>query len=105
MAANARVDFLNQLQTWSMAFWGCTKTSVQTFALVYGAPALSAGDANALIEKYMTVAKAELSLSPAEANEMQAALERLSQQAIADPSLELSGSLCDTGGGGTGGTQ
>ena len=101
----AREDFLNALQAWNLAFWGCGEGSVQNFALVYGTPALSAGDAAALIDKYMTIASADLQLSPAEKVEMQAALERLAQQDIADPSLELSGSLCvPSGGGGAGGT-
>ncbi len=104
LADKARDAFLNDLQSWNLAFWGCNDTPVQSFALIYGTAALSAGDANALIEKYMTVAKAELLLSPGEAEEMQAALERLSQQDIADPSLEPSGSLCDMGSAGAGGT-
>lgn len=100
----ARDDFLNALQAWNLAFWGCGKDPVQDFALVYGTPALSAGDAAALIDKYMTIATTNLQLSPTENAEMQAALERLAQKDIADPSLELSGSLCPpAGGAGAGG--
>ncbi len=103
LAAKARDVFLNDLQVWNLAFWGCSETSVQSFALIYGTAPLSAGDAAALIEKYMTVTKTELQLSPAEIEEMQTALDHLSQQDIADPSLELSGSLCETGTGGAAG--
>lgn len=100
----AREDFLNALQAWNLGFWGCGHDPVDNFALVYGTPALSAGDAAALIDKYMTIASSDLQLSPAENAEMEAALERLAQQDIADPSLELSNSLCQpVGGGGAGG--
>jgi hypothetical protein len=103
LADQAREAFLNELQTWNLAFWGCIDVPVQSFALVYGTPPLTQGDAGAMIQKYMTVAKADLVLSPDEADEMQAALERLSQQDVVDPSLELSGSLCATANGGAGG--
>ena len=104
LVAKAREVFLNDLQSWNLAFWGCNDTPVQSFALIYGSAPLSAGDAAALIEDYMSIATPELLLSPAEVDEMRAALDRLSQQDVADPSSELTGSLCDTGGsGGTAG--
>jgi hypothetical protein len=97
--------FLNTLQHWNLAFWGCSDEPVASFALIYGTAPLTAGDATALIEKYMAVATLELELSPAEITEMQSALERLSQQVIADPSTELSGADCDANAGGAGGTS
>jgi hypothetical protein len=56
-----------------------------------------------LIEHYIAVATAELTLSPPEIAEMRAALERLAAPLIADPSLEPSQSRCDTESGGAGG--
>jgi hypothetical protein len=103
LEVDKRYVFLNDLQRWNLAFWGCGDDPVSSFALIFGVAPLSAGDASALIEKYMAVATLELDLSPAEITEMQSALERLSQQVIADPSTELSGADCDTGAGGVGG--
>jgi hypothetical protein len=103
LEVDKRYVFLNDLQRWNLAFWGCSDDPVSSFALIFGTAPLSAGDASALIEKYMAVATADLELSPMEIVEMQAALARLSQQVIADPSTELSGADCDTSAGGAGG--
>ena len=96
--------FLNALVTWNYNFWGCDVgvPPVDNFALIWGEAPLSAGDASLLIEHYITVATAELTLSSAEITEMRAALERLAAPLIEDPSLEPSQSQCDTGTGGAG---
>jgi hypothetical protein len=97
--------FLNALVTWNYNFWGCDVgvPPVSNFALIWGEAPLSAGDAALLIEHYIAVATAELTLSPPEITEMRAALERLAAPLIEDPSLEPSQSQCDTGSAGAGG--
>ncbi|HKY36441.1 MAG TPA: hypothetical protein VJN18_10905 [Polyangiaceae bacterium] len=98
--------FLNNLIDWNLDFWGCTLAAppVSTFALIHEPAPLSAGDAALLIEHYITVATAELTLSPLEITEMRGALERLSRPLIVDPTAEPSQPDCgDPGSAGAGG--
>ena len=99
----ARPDFLNQLSDWSMELWGCEGDGVETFGLIYEPAPLSAGDVKLLIDYYMTLATAELKLSPGEISEMRAALERLGEKAASDPSELPSHTDCLGGPGGAGG--
>jgi hypothetical protein len=95
--------FRSELNVFNLTFWGCQGAPVETFGLVYMTPPLSAGDAAILIDMYLQAAQAELKLSPLEATEMRAALERLAKRVVVDPSLEPSSSICDQGSGGAGG--
>jgi hypothetical protein len=97
------IDFKNGLVVWNLQLWGCQGAPVNTFALVSGTPALTAGDATALIDHYMAVTKAELHLSTPEFDEMRAALERLAKPLITDATTEFSNPQCATGAGGGGG--
>jgi hypothetical protein len=103
LQSEAQQDFLNELVTWNLRFWGCQGEPVDNFALIYGTAPLSAGDATLLIEHYIAVATEALTLSPLEIDEMRAALQRLSAPLIADPSPEPSQPDCDAGGAGAGG--
>ena len=88
---------------WNLQLWGCQGQPVGDFGLVYRTPPLSAGDANLLIELYLTAATAELDLRPSELDDMRGALERLSKPLIVSDSSEPSASVCPTGAGGAGG--
>lgn len=96
-------EYRQQLVVWDLEFWGCQGNPVKDFGLVWGTPALSAGDANLLIEHYLTTANTELTLSTDERVEMKAALDRLAEQLISSPSEEPSQSRCVTNTGGAGG--
>ena len=61
------------------------------------------GDANLLIDLYLTTTNAELELSTDERTEMKAALDRLAEQLISSPSEEPSQSSCVSNNGGTAG--
>lgn len=98
-------DFLNDLLTWNLQLWGCQPPAVENFALIYGEAPLSAGDAALLIEHYVTVASDQLAMSEPEISAMQAALQRLAQPLIQDPSPAPSQPLCDAGAGGAGGNE
>jgi hypothetical protein len=97
------VAFQNGLVVWSLELWGCQGKPVENFALVFGTPALSQGDAAILIDLYMTAAKNDLGLSPPEFAELKAALERLAQPLITSPSSEPSQPDCPVEVGGAGG--
>jgi hypothetical protein len=100
----ALADFQNQVLRFNYAFWGCPQwPPVDAFALVFGMPTLSQGDANLLIGHYLKAAQDKLDLSPLERETMQAALVRLSKPLIMDASLEPSKSVCPVNMGGTGG--
>ena len=92
-------EYRQQLVIWDLEFWGCQGNPVTNFGLVWGTPALSAGDASILIELYLTAANAELELSTDERTEMKAALDRLAEPLISSPSEDPSQSSCvdDTG--------
>ena len=106
LQAGAREDFLNDLLSWSLDFWGCLPPPVDNFALIYQSAPLTSADAAAIIDDYMLVATADLTLSTSESQAMRAALGRLSQQTIAQDSPDYSQSTCGTGGAsGTGGTS
>lgn len=99
-------EYRQQLTIWNLEFWGCQGLPVTTFGLVWGTPQLSAGDASALIDTYLTAtdaAKAALELSPGEYKEMKSALERLAEPYITNDSTEPSKPACDAGSGGAGG--
>jgi hypothetical protein len=100
------VDYKNTLLLWNRSFWGCPDAPVfdNTFALVFKTPPLTQGDADVLIDHYLAAAQAELDLSPPEAADMRAALERLAAPLITDPSLEPSNSSCSTDGAGGAGS-
>jgi hypothetical protein len=99
-------DFQNQVLRFNYAFWGCPQwPPVDAFALVFGMPTLSQGDANLLIGHYLKAAQDKLDLSPVERETMQAALVRLSKPLIMDASLEPSKSVCPVNMGGTGGAD
>lgn len=83
-------DFYNDLSVWNYNFWGCGTTPVTTFGLVYETPAISAGDAQKLIDFYVAAVDADVTLSPLEEKEMREALARLSKLVITDSSLEPS---------------
>ena len=102
LVVNAREDFLNNLLSWSLRFWGCQSPAVDDFALIYQKAPLTSADAAALIDDYIVVATAELTLSTQESSDMRAALTRLAQQTIAQDSADYSNSTCG-GPGGTGG--
>jgi hypothetical protein len=109
----AQGDYLNQLSAWNQRFWGCTEMGAEGFALLWKQPdVLTAGDANRLIARYISVLNAELealgqsTLSPNEEMEMRAALERLSKSMVTDPTLDYSHPEClnpPVGEGGAGG--
>lgn len=97
-------DYRQQLVDWSYDFWGCEVGSpVADFGLVYGTPALSVGDANLIIEHYLTTVDAEVQLSTDERLEMKAALDRLAKQLISSPAEEPSQSSCVANTGGAAG--
>lgn len=97
-------EYRQQLVDWSYDFWGCEPASpVADFGLVYGTPALSVGDANLLIEHYLTTVDTEVQLSTDERTEMKAALDRLAKPLISSPSEEPSQSSCVANTGGAGG--
>lgn len=96
-------EYRQQLVIWNLEFWGCQGKAVSDFGLVYGTPALSAGDASLLIEHYLTTVDAEVQLSTDERSEMKAALDRLAEQLISSPSEEPSQSSCVTNTGGAAG--
>lgn len=98
-------EYRQQLVVWSLEFWGCQGRPVETFGLVYGTPALSAGDARILNQHYLATAEAELDLSPGEYVQMQTALERLANPLITSASSEPSQSVCTGGAGGAGGAD
>lgn len=99
-------EFRNALVTWSLELWGCQGLPVDTFALVAATPPLSSGDATLLIDHYMTAAQDELDLSPAEFDEMQAAIQRLAAPLISSNSTEPSNTQCvEAGGAGGAGGQ
>jgi hypothetical protein len=94
------IAFRNQLPTWSYDFWGCVGAPpVDSFGLVFGTPSLTQADVEVLIGHYMSIAQDELSLSPLEADEMRAAMERLAAPLVTDPSPDVSNSQCGGGGG------
>lgn len=95
----------NDLVQWSYRFWGCTLPSVeQEFGIAYRADALSAADAQRLIELYMTVVDDDLSLSPSESAATRIELARLARGAVVNPATEqFSLSVCEDGSGGAGG--
>jgi hypothetical protein len=93
------IAFRNELVIWSLDFWGCQGAPVDTFALVYDAPALSPGDVTLLVDHYMTAAQSQLDLSPGEFEEMQAALRRLATPLITGSSTEPSNPQCLAVGG------
>lgn len=96
--------YRQQLVDWTYDFWGCDPgQSVTDFGLAYGTPALSVGDANLLIEHYLTTVDAEVQLSTDERADMKAALDRLAKQLISSPSEEPSQSNCVSNTGGAGG--
>jgi len=96
--------FQNQVLHFNYAFWGCPQwPPVDTFALVFGSPSLSQGDADLLIGHYLKAAQDTLDLSPLERETMQAALIRLSKPLISNPSLEPSKSGCPVSMGGAAG--
>jgi len=99
-------DFMNQVFHFNLGLWGCTDGAPPTsFDLVYGTPSLTAADAGALIDAYMSASEADLSLSPSERDAMRAVLERLSEPLLvpADPGV-FSHSRCGAAGaGGQGG--
>ena len=105
LVPKVRADFLNDLIVWNLELWGCQGEPVQSFALIYGEAPLSAGDAALLIEYYLDAALEELDMSEPELDEMKAALERLSEPLIDDPSTEPSQPRCDTGAAGAGGAE
>lgn len=96
-------EYRQQLVVWDLEFWGCQGSPVDDFGLVWGTPALSAGDAKLLIEHYLTTVNTELQLSTDERVEMKAALDRLAEQLISSPSEEPSQSSCVDNTGGAGG--
>jgi hypothetical protein len=110
-----RDEYLAALSTWSHSFWGCKDLGVESFALLWKQPdVLTAGDANQFIDYYILVLNLELEalsqaeLSPSEVSEMRAALKRLSETMVTDPTLEFSHPECDdppTGEGGAGGAD
>jgi hypothetical protein len=97
------VPFQNELVVWNLELWGCQGKPVESFALVFGTPTLSQGDAAILIDLYMTAAKNDLELSPPEFAELKAALERLAQPLLDSPSSEPSQPNCPVEMGGAGG--
>lgn len=107
-----RPEYLSALTAWSLGFWGCKEVGVSGFALLWKQPeVLTAGDAKRLIAYYILVLNLELKsldqaeLSPKEEEEMSAALERLSETMVTDPTLDYSHTEClnPPGGGGAGG--
>ena len=96
-------EYRQQLVVWDLEFWGCQGNPVTNFGLVWGTPALSAGDAKLLIEQYLTTTNAELELSTDERAEMKAALDRLAEPLISSPSEQPSKSSCVQNTGGAGG--
>jgi hypothetical protein len=96
-------EYRQQLVIWDLQFWGCQGAPVNDFGLVWGTPALSVGDANLLIEHYLTTVDAELQLSTDQRIEMKAALDRLAEQLISSSSEEPSQSSCVDNTGGAGG--
>lgn len=109
----AQGDYLNQLSAWNQRFWGCTDTGAEGFPLVWKQPdVLTAGDANRLIARYISVLNLELealgqsTLSSNEEMEMRAALQRLSESMVTDPTIDYSHPEClnpPVGEGGAGG--
>lgn len=98
-------ELLNQLVVFNYEFWGCPDTpAVGTFGLVLGTPALSQGDVDALVELYSVAAQTTLDLSPLELQQMQAALQRLSQRLNVDPSSAPSRSACPADADGSAGS-
>jgi hypothetical protein len=103
-------QYRNDLAAWSYSFWGCGAEPATTFGLVYGTPAISAGDAKLLIDTYIEAAKFDLDMSPGEVTEMRSALERLSRLVVVDdstaPSRPNSHPDCaGAGGAGAGGAS
>ena len=80
------VPFKNELVVWNLELWGCQGKPVDTFALVFGTPGISEGDATILVDTYMTAADDELDLSSPEFTEMKAALERLAHPLVTSSS-------------------
>jgi hypothetical protein len=73
-----RDTYLNALKEWNLHFWGCEQPPVEDFKLIHTETPLSRADAATLIEHYVDVARAELTLSAFEAEQVRAHLERLS---------------------------
>lgn len=96
-------EYRQQLVVWNLEFWGCQGKPVSDFGLVYGMPALSAGDADLLVELYLATVDAELQLSSEEKSVMKAALDRLAKPLISSPSADPSHSSCVDESGGTAG--
>lgn len=110
-----RDEYLAALSTWSHSFWGCKTVGVESFGLLWKQPdVLTAGDAKRFIDYYLLLLDFELNalgqdqLSPSEVIEMRAALTRLSEQMVTDPTLEYSHPECldpPPGEGGAGGAD
>lgn len=118
LVEKARPSYLNVLKAWNPGFWGCKDAGVETFALLWKQPdVLTRGDLDRLITLYIQVLDRDLELrsqaglSPAEIAEMRAALERLGQGMVTDPTLDFSHPECllppagEGGAGGDGATQ
>jgi hypothetical protein len=101
--AKKRDDFLNDLLTWNQKFWGCQGVAVDNFALVWGTPPLSRGDADLVVGYYLTAAIEHLDLTANEEQEMREALQRLSTLVVTSAALEPSKPQCPDPNGGAGG--
>jgi hypothetical protein len=93
-------EYLNSLQDWGYAFWGCRVEGVKTFGLAGTVTAFSVADARLLSELYVEVASLRLSMSAKEEQDMRQALECLGIRAASNPSTtvrELSKCVADSG--------
>jgi len=106
----ARTDelylFSNLHLAWNLWFWGCPDAATETeFGLAFPDSSLTAADAAVLVEHYLAVITARLSLSDGELAEVRVQLERLARAAVENPSADdFSMSTCGEGGlGGEGG--
>jgi uncharacterized membrane protein YgcG len=107
--SNERAAFLNGLEVFNYALWGCTSVPPSHFALVYQAGLLedprpiTSADVDALIEDYLLVATPRLGLSKAEIRSLDSSLHALAEEVVGETSSEYSRSNCD-GAGGAGGS-
>ena len=104
------MSFLNQLQSFNYALWGCTSSPPTQFALIYeeglveDPRPITSADTAALIEDYLAIVEPRLSLSQREVDAVRAALSELATGVIGVDSSEYSRGECNGGAGGEGGS-
>jgi hypothetical protein len=101
---NKRDDYLNALVPWNLRFWGCQEQPVSDFALVFGTPPLSQGDADLVCDYYVQAAIEAFQLTKKEQSEMSTALAHLASALVTSSSADPSQPSCeDPNAGGAGG--